>query len=151
MNGGTVYSEMARLYYLTLGNKSPCDPALSAVAASCVAQAGFGMLNQGPFTNVTPTVYASPGVTGVAVSYWYGLEYAPSAGAGAGGDAWIFYTGYGDNNWLPKSGSFFGGVVASYAVAVRPGDVATAVPEPQTWVMLLMGFGTVATFALRRR
>jgi hypothetical protein len=40
--------------------------------------------------------------------------------------------------------------VPRFAVAVRPGDVA-AVPEPQTWLMLLTGFGSVALACGRRR
>ena len=37
----------------------------------------------------------------------------------------------------------------SYAVAVRPGDVAAAVPEPQTLALALLALG--ATVVARRR
>jgi len=69
--------------------------------------------------------------------YWSGTEFAPNPAA-----AWIFstYDGtqiYGSN------------VSRLYAVAVRPGDVA-AVPEPQTYALLLAGLSAVVV-AVRRR
>jgi len=40
------------------------------------------------------------------------------------------------------------GRVASYAVAARPGDVAAAVPEPQTLALVMLALG--ATMVLRK-
>ena len=69
--------------------------------------------------------------------YWSGTEYAPYPS-----DAWVFGTydgfqGYGDK------------FDALYAVAVRPGDVAASVPEPQTLALALLALG--ATLVARRR
>jgi hypothetical protein len=70
--------------------------------------------------------------------YWSGTEREP------GIVAWLL---------LPLSaGSQTGGLqtLALHAVAVRPGDVAAAVPEPQTYVMLLLGLTTLVVMGKRR-
>lgn len=69
--------------------------------------------------------------------YWSGSEYAPSPGL-----AWFFGTFSGTQ-------SIVGKVSALYAVAVRPGDVAASVPEPQTLALALLALG--ATVVARRR
>ena len=69
--------------------------------------------------------------------YWSGTEYAPAPSS-----AWDFYSTVGaqhvDGNSL------------LYAVAVRPGDVAAVIPEPQTYAMMLLGIGALV-LARRRR
>jgi hypothetical protein len=84
------------------------------------------------FTNMQPTVY------------WSGTEYAPSKNI-----AWVFGGGDGSQANLGKNGGayVFGG---AYAWAVRPGDVA-AVPEADTWAMLLAGLGLLGVATRRRR
>ena len=72
-------------------------------------------------------------------SYWSGTEYAPNPGY-----AWSFYTFFGDQSRDYKGSRF-------YAVAVRPGDVAAAVPEPQTLALLALGVAVVAAVVARRR
>jgi hypothetical protein len=69
-------------------------------------------------------------------AYWSGLAYAPVTTL-----AWYFDTRNGVQ-------STRGNVVEMYAVAVRPGDVA-AVPEPQTYAVMLLGLG--ALMAARRK
>ena len=69
--------------------------------------------------------------------YWSGTEYAPDD------EAWGFSTGAEDQSLYGKSN-------ALYAVAVRPGDVTAAVPEPQAYALMLVGVGVVL-LALRRR
>lgn len=71
-------------------------------------------------------------------SYWSGTEYAPNPQA-----AWHFKTNNGYQIYFGKSISF-------YAVAVRPGDVASPVPELPTLTMVLLGLGATAV-ARRRR
>jgi len=70
-------------------------------------------------------------------AYWSGTEFAPEPA-----DAWGF-------NALGGSQSVGGKTSALYAVAVRPGDVAAAVPEPQTLALVLLALG--ATVVARRR
>ena len=69
--------------------------------------------------------------------YWSGTEVAP------GGDAWSFSTfdGFQYDNFQ---------VNELYAVAVRPGDVAAGIPEPQTLGLVGLALGA-AVFALRKR
>jgi hypothetical protein len=70
--------------------------------------------------------------------YWSGTEYAPLTSY-----AWVFHTHDGGQNAYYKSTSL-------YAWAVRPGQVA-AVPEPETYAMLLAGLGMLSFTARRRR
>jgi hypothetical protein len=64
---GTIYSggigsEMAHMFYNTLGNLSGCDPILST-SISCSVQSGAGLTNTGPFINIK------------SYSYWASTEY----------------------------------------------------------------------------
>lgn len=87
-------SEMAHLYYVTLGNKAYYNTSGSG------PQSGWGLSNTGPFSNVQPGFY------------WSGVEYAPSTT-----HAWNFYTGSGGQSYTNKRNELS-------AWAVRPGDVA---------------------------
>lgn len=133
--GSTVYSEMAHLYYVTLGSEGYCP----AGDADCNLapdsgwtadpQADYAAANGGtrPFQNMQSDVY------------WSGLEYvSPTSGY-----AWVFsfndgYQYYGNRH------------IEFYAVAVRPGDVAASVPEPQALALMLLGLTAVGV-ARRRR
>lgn len=64
----TVYSEVASLFYDTLGNLAIYD------TSGAGPQSGYGLANTGPFSNLQSDVY------------WSGLEYAPNPGA-----VWYFY------------------------------------------------------------
>lgn len=86
---------------------------------------GYGMVNKGPFQNVQSSVY------------WTNTAYSVA------GYAWGFNTQYGFQSFYTQSAQL-------YAVAVRAGDVAAAVPEPQVWATLLMGLCALAV-ARRRR
>jgi hypothetical protein len=74
-----------------------------------------------------------------AGTYWSATEYAPNSNY----LAWYFSFGNGYQWADVKGGSF-------YALAVSPGDVA-AVPEADTWAMLLAGLGLVGAATRRRR
>jgi len=87
--------------------------------------AGSNAANLALFTNVQ------------SLDYWSGTEYAPNPG-----DAWVFSSSDGYQGFDSKFS-------ALYAVAVRPGDVAAAVPEPQTLALALLALG--ATMVVRRR
>jgi hypothetical protein len=70
--------------------------------------------------------------------YWSGTEYAPDPDR-----AWFFRTFEG------SQGSGSDKTSALFAVAVRPGDVAASVPEPQTLALVLLALG--ASVAARKR
>jgi hypothetical protein len=118
---GTVYSEMARLYYVTLGNKAYFAPRTGAAN-----QAGWGLRNSGPFSNVQ------------SYFYWFGVESVRGADF-----AQYFYTGNGLQSYDFKVNEYS-------AWAVRPGDVA-AVPEPQTYALVLAGLAAAVVARKRRQ
>ncbi len=63
-NVQTATSEMAHLYYVSLGNLAYCPPGDATCAGG--PQAGWGLTNTGNFQNLQPYVY------------WSGTEYAPN-------------------------------------------------------------------------
>lgn len=120
--GQTVYSEMAHLFYVTLGNKGYYAP-----GTGVGPQPGWGLTNTASFENLLSGSYS-----------WSSLESALHPR-----EARAFFYAGGYQGDLPKWHRF-------YAVAVRPGDVA-AVPEPQTWALLLLGLGAVMVARRRPR
>ena len=88
-----VYSEMASMFYDTLGNLGWYDTNGNG------PQLGWGLTNTGPFANLQPN------------GYWSGLGYAPNTGF-----AWVFNFGNGHQLANRKGNDV-------YAWAVRPGDV----------------------------
>ena len=71
--------------------------------------------------------------------YWLGTEYAPNPNK-----AW----GFGPNDGAQDAG--YNGQLL-YAMPVRSGDVLLApVPEPETYMMLLLGLGAVGALSRRR-
>lgn len=75
-SGIIVYSEMASLWYDTLGNEGACS--LGDTSCEMSPQPVRDLTNTGEFQNLQPGIY------------WSGLEYEPMAGF-----AWIFRTGNG--------------------------------------------------------
>jgi len=118
--------EMAHLYHVTLGNLAFCTPG-HAICSN--PQPGWGLKNTGGFQNLQ------------GGRYWYGTEDAGSPEPIS--SAWMFQPLDGLQERQAKVTDF------PLAMAVRPGDVA-AVPEPQTYAMLLLGLGAVLV-AVRRR
>jgi hypothetical protein len=111
--GSTVYSEMAHLWYVGLGNKTYFDTSGNG------PQPGWGLTNTGDFQNLQDG------------PYWSGLEYAPDTDR-----AWFFYIGNGGQFDVGKANGL-------YALAVRSGDVAAPVPEPHAVMLLLAGLVVV--------
>ncbi len=122
-NVQTATSEMAQLYYVTLANLALCSPGDAACAGGL--QTGWGLTNTGDFQNMQSS------------GYWSGLEYVATPS-----DAWFFFTYDGSQGPAGKFNRMF-------ALAVRPGDVAAAVPEPQSLALVLLGL--VAAGVARRR
>ncbi len=92
----TVYSEMASLWYDTLGNKGYYD-------TSGDYQPGYGLTNPGPFDNLE------------SYAYWSGTEYAPNTNG-----AWDFNTYYGFQTSYYKFGYHYAWAVRSGDVSAVP-------------------------------
>lgn len=125
---GSVYpsstsSEMANLFYNTLGNKAYCD-----TTASC-PQPGWGLTNTGPFSNVQ-----------THGDYLSGTEFLPDMDR-----VWVFEFNQGSQSGTyPK-------FLYGYAWAVRPGDVG-AVPVPAAaWLFGSGLLGLLGVARARRR
>src|SRR5215831_1367818 len=64
-NVDTKTSELARLWYVTLGNLAFCERGNANCDLQGTGQSGWGLINTGPFRNMQ------------SASYWSGTEYAP--------------------------------------------------------------------------
>lgn len=122
---GSTANEMAHLFFNTLGNKDLCAPATS-VGFCDGPQTGWGLTNTGPFVNLR------------ADTYWSATGYQSGTS-----EAWDFYFGDGSQSSNLQGATFF-------AWAVSSGDVAAAVPETQTYILMLAGLGLVGWRARRR-
>jgi hypothetical protein len=116
-----------RLPAVTDSGDPDCDNVNNSSATCTVnfATGEMANLDTGVFTNLQ------------AGGYWSATEHLPPNDF-----AWVVYFSHDTQGAYEKSNSFF-------ALAVSPGDVA-AVPEADTWGMLLAGLGLVG-FATRRR
>lgn len=125
-DSGEIVSEMGWMFYGNLGNLGTCTQNDTA-PATCLRQAGSGLVNTGPFSNISRGLY------------WSGVEASST-------EAWVF--GFGDGIQFPelKDGN-------RYAWAVRSGDVdvdaGATVPLPSA--MLLLSAGLVGIAGVRRR
>ena len=117
---GCTGGELSGLFVTDLGNKAN-ESVLNQVGDTLEQIANLAL-----FSNVQSNFY------------WSGTEYArlPTR-------AWNFSTTDGKQSDVYYKDNGF------YAVAVRPGDVAASVPEPQTLALALLALG--ATVVVRRR
>src|SRR5262249_29316079 len=98
----TKTSELARLWYVTLGNLAFCERGNANCDLQGPGQPGSGLTNTGPFRNMQ------------SGSYWSATEYSPNKS-----EAWSLATDHGGADSEGKRSSV-------YAVAVRAGGSATA-------------------------
>jgi hypothetical protein len=119
---GSTQSEMAHLFYNTLGNIGFTNT--SGVAAGCPGFPDYCLTNTGPFSNLEPALF------------WSGTEYAPDASS-----AWFFDYGYGVQTSTSKTSNI-------NAWVVRPGDVATVPVPAAVW---LFGSGLLVLTGVARR
>ncbi len=43
------------------------------------------------------------------------------------------------------------GVLGTYGIAVRDGEVTTTIPEPSTWILLGIGLAGITVISIRKR
>ena len=118
---GQPVSEMGHMYYVTLGNRGFCDPAVPQ--PDCTPQPGWGLTNTGPFTFPDQTT----------LIYWSAA--APDSSAG-----WCFDFFDGEQCLTAQFKIVYEGW------AVRDGDV---VPVPAA--VWLFGSGVLALAVVGRR
>jgi MYXO-CTERM domain-containing protein len=117
---GCTGGELSGLFVTELGNKAG-ESVLNQVGDTAEQIANLAL-----FSNVQ------------AALYWSGTEYEPAPNL-----AWQFGSNVGLQDLDLKND-------ALYALAVRPGDVTSSVPEPQTLALALLALGATAV-ARRRR
>ncbi|BAV34766.1 hypothetical protein SCL_2489 [Sulfuricaulis limicola] len=122
-SGSTVYSELASMYYDTLGNKALYDSSGNS------PQQGWGLTNTGPFLYVS------------TMPYWTDTSYAPNLL-----DAWMFDLGDGQQAMSAKLYSNY------FSWAVHSGDVGVAVSSvPVPAAAWLFGSGLIGLFGMAKR
>jgi hypothetical protein len=124
------HSELSYMYYVNLGLKGALSP-------TEVSQSNFGVHGNGTYGGQRDVGLVQNLQSSV---FWSGTAYAPNPT----NFAWRFGTNYGFQYYDLQDGEFF-------AWAVRPGDVAAPVPEPEAYAMLLAGFGVLGFVARWRR
>ena len=125
VSAGSTASELAHLFYTTLNNKGLCDPGLSTHDYCSQPQAGWGLTNSGPFTNLQLFKYWSgTPVVGSSSSAWVfefngeGFQSAHGTGdhlvpwAVANGDPLVIVP-------IPSAAWLFGGALGLLGVARR--------------------------------
>lgn len=135
-NAATTTSELAHLFYVSLGNAARCVP---GEAICTPPPGGIGLTNSGAFLNLARGAYTT------------GLEYAPVTT-----ERWTFDTDDGFQFIRSKNG-------LTYAMVVRDGAIGTPmpftfpdsevglVPEPESYAMLLVGLGVLGALVRRSR
>lgn len=132
-------SELAHLWYVTLGNKAICIPGDAACWPNF--QEGWGLKNTGDFPNINTAFQDNPSYG----LYWYGTAVGwPGPGPNPL-FAWFFDVSQGRQSIILQNSW-------GYAMAVRSGDVAaTEIPEPASLLLALTALGTLGLVRRRTR
>jgi hypothetical protein len=129
---GEVYSELADLYFVTLGNASFYDPITGESAYDPVTRERKDGLqlyqNQGDFLWMQSSMLV-----------WTNLEYSPDTS-----QAWVFAWGGGQGP-NPKIEPYL-----TKSIAVHYGDIGTPVPEPSSIILAGLAIFVVA-FSARQK
>ncbi|MHB8474221.1 MAG: Lcl domain-containing protein [Gammaproteobacteria bacterium] len=121
-NVDTASSELAHMFYTTLGDKAYYS------SSGVPSQPGFGLTNTGPFSNLQ------------ASGYWSATEYAPNAIY-----AWTLSFYSGGQGYANK-------IIPMYAWAVHSGDIAAStVPMPAAVWLFGSGLGVLAGVSRKRQ
>ncbi|MDP2783115.1 MAG: PEP-CTERM sorting domain-containing protein [Sulfurimicrobium sp.] len=128
-NVTSSHSELGYMYYVNLGLKGYVNP-------DGTQRGDFGVLGNGTWGGQANVGLVNNLRNGV---YWSGAAYVPNPATNAG----LFSTDTGGQHYGNRSLEY-------YAWAVRPGDVA-AVPEPETYGMLLAGLGLLGLASRRKQ
>ncbi len=114
---------------LNAGGSGPCGPNFNCTASEIghMFYADWGATAGNAFSSGTNAANLALFSNVQSFDYWSGTEYAPDTAF-----AWNFSTLIGHQNFDPKG-------LGLHAVAVRPGDVPTVVPEPMTVALVLLG------------
>jgi len=133
-SGGTVYSELAYMYYVNLGFKG-------AYSTSGVYQSDYGIFGNGTIGGERDDLGPNGAIDNLQSDlYWSGTAYAPVPAI----SAWIFSTALGFQGDFDQIFEF-------YAWAVRPGDVAAGQSVPEPMSVALLGLGLMGLAVVRRR
>lgn len=122
-------SELSYMYYVNLGLTGAWGP-------NSNLQPNFGIFGNGNWGGQNDV---GPIRNLQSLAYWSGAGYSPYPAT----LKWYFDTRLGRTDITYEG-------VPYYAWAVRPGDVA-AVPEPETYAMMLAGLGLLGLSARRRK
>jgi PEP-CTERM motif-containing protein len=126
-------SELSYMYYVNLGLKGFYSP--TDVMPNSTQRSTYGL-----FGNGTSGGQADVGL----VHNLQSNAYSSGTTYGTSSDAFAFATNTGVQWHYAKSAPYF-------VWAVRPGDVAPAIPEPEAYAMMLAGLGLLGFAARRRR
>jgi hypothetical protein len=136
-NIASPHSELSYMYYVNLGLKG-------FYSSTGIEQPDFGVLgNGGPGFADQATV--GPVNNLQSYFYWSGTAYTPDSATPnpATPRGWYFSTYDGFQHRSPQTNE-------NYAWAVRPGDVAAPIPEPEAYAMMFAGLGLLGVAARRR-
>ena len=131
-NVTSPHSELGYMYYVNLGLKGIYSPA-------GVYQSDWGVFGNGTIRGQKDFDLVKNLQSDI---YWSGTAYASNPAS----NAWFFSTS--------NAGAYQGNTSQTnefIAWAVRPGDVAAPIPEPETYAMLLAGLGLLGVVATRGR